>query len=93
MNLTDVRLGATTATLTGGSGIATWLERIPNDIGKFATLVGAILTMVLIVVHIRKMRQDTRDSQIREQEAEARRREAELREELLRVQIAKEKGQ
>ncbi|MGL5284387.1 MAG: hypothetical protein ACRC8W_22015 [Plesiomonas shigelloides] len=93
MNLTDGRLGAAVGAGTSGSGIATWLEMIPNEIGKLATLVGIILSLVLIVMHVRKMRQDARDGEIREQEAEARRREAGLREELLRVQIAKEKGQ
>lgn len=79
MNLTDGRLGAAVGAGTSGSGIATWLEMIPNEIGKLATLVGIILSLVLIVMHVRKMRQDARESK--------------LREDLLRAQIAKEKGQ
>lgn len=73
MNLTDPKLGAVVATGTGGSGLGTWLDMIPNEIGKLATLVGIILSMVLIVMHLRKMRQEARESR--------------LREELLRAQI------
>lgn len=34
---------------TTGTGLATWLEWIPSDIGKLATLIGAVLSLVLIV--------------------------------------------
>lgn len=37
------------ATGTTGSGIATMMEWIPTDIGKLATLIGAVLSLVLIV--------------------------------------------
>lgn len=51
---------------TTGTGLATWLNLIPNEIGKLATLVGIVLSVVLIVMHIRKMRQEARESALRE---------------------------
>ena len=59
------------------TGVATWLNLIPNEIGKLATLVGIVLSLVLIVMHIRKMRHDSAES--------------ELRRELLRLKIQKTK--
>lgn len=53
--------GSTTAT-----GLSTWLNLIPNEIGKLATLVGVILSITIIVMHIRKMRQEARESALRE---------------------------
>ena len=52
---------AATATLTTSSGIATVLQWIPDDIGKLATLVGLVLSAVLIRYHVNKTRIDTRD--------------------------------
>jgi len=66
MSLTDGRLGSAVATGTTGTGIATWLQMIPNDIGKLATLMGMVLSIVLILSHILKMRQDARESELRE---------------------------
>lgn len=71
--MTDPKTGYIVGTGTTTSGLGTWMDMIPNDIGKLATLVGICLSLVLIVMHLRKMRQDT---------AEGR-----LREELLRAQI------
>ena len=51
---------------TMGTGLATWLNLIPNEIGKLATLVGIILSVVLIIMHTRKIRQDARESSLRE---------------------------
>lgn len=71
--MTDPKTGYVVGTGTTTSGLGTWLDLIPNEIGKLATLVGICLSMVLIVMHLRKMRQDARESL--------------LREELLRAQI------
>lgn len=78
MNLLDGRIGSGVATGTIGSGVATWLNVIPNEIGKLATLVGIILSITLIIMYIRKMRQEARES--------------DLKLELLRIQLAKEKN-
>ncbi len=42
--------------MTTGTGLGTILEWIPDDIGKLATLVGIILSCVLIYTHWRKGR-------------------------------------
>ncbi len=73
MNVTDGRLATTVSAGTTSSGVMTWLDIIPNDIGKLATLVGICLSLTLIIMHIRKMRQDAQ--------------EAELKQELLRARI------
>lgn len=71
--ITDPKLGYVVGTGTTTSGLGTWLDLIPNEIGKLATLVGICLSLVLIAMHLRKMRQDAREGK--------------LREELLRAQI------
>lgn len=53
---TDPKVGASVATATAGSGLGTVLEWIPTDIGKLATLVGIVLSCVLIYTHLRKGR-------------------------------------
>jgi len=45
-------VAATVSGSTVGSGIATMLEWIPTDIGKLATLVGLVLSVVLIYTHV-----------------------------------------
>ena len=52
----DVAVATGVATWTAGIGIGTILEWIPNDIGKLATLVGIVLSTVLIFTHLRKGR-------------------------------------
>ena len=54
--LIDAKVAGATAAATTGTGLATILEMIPNDIGKLATLVGIILSVVLIYTHWRKGR-------------------------------------
>lgn len=46
--LTNPKVAASSAGVTTGSGIGTWLNYIPDDIGKLATLVGIVLSLVLI---------------------------------------------
>lgn len=71
---------------TTGTGLGTFLEWIPNEIGKLATLVGIVLSLVLIYTHWRKGRIEYQKTQLeiailKEKEAErleaARRREEE----------------
>jgi len=52
----DLKVAWLTVTGTMGSGLGTILELIPNDIGKLATLIGIILSTVLIYTHWRKGR-------------------------------------
>lgn len=52
--MTDTRIAAPIATLTAATGVAEWMKWIPNDIGKLATLVGIILSVVLIISHTTK---------------------------------------
>jgi inorganic pyrophosphatase/exopolyphosphatase len=58
--LTDVKTGAATATATTGVGAGTWFDFIPADIGKLASLVGMLLSCVLIYTHIMKYRTERR---------------------------------
>lgn len=54
--MSDIKVAWLTVTGTIGSGLGTALEMIPNDIGKLATLIGIILSVVLIYTHLRKGR-------------------------------------
>jgi hypothetical protein len=45
-------VAATVSTVTAGTGLGTMFQWIPNDIGNFASLIGVILSIVLIVAHI-----------------------------------------
>lgn len=54
--VSDIKVAWVTVMGTIGSGLGTVLEMIPNDIGKLATLVGIILSTVLIYTHFRKGR-------------------------------------
>lgn len=50
----------TTATATVVTGTGSWLEYIPEDIGKLGVLVGIMLSVTLIVVHIRREIRDAK---------------------------------
>ena len=50
--MTDARIAGPVATVTAATGAAEWLNWIPNDIGKLATLVGICLSVVLIGTHL-----------------------------------------
>lgn len=56
--LTDIATSPKTTgvitTLTTTSGLGTWLNFIPGDIGKLASLVGMFLSIVLIFYWIQK---------------------------------------
>lgn len=52
----DMKVAWLTAVGTVGTGLGTILEAIPDDIGKLATLVGIVLSSVLIRSHWRKDR-------------------------------------
>lgn len=50
----DVKAATTVAVGTTATGLGTVLDIIPDDIGKLATVVGIMLSCVLIYVHLRK---------------------------------------
>ena len=52
--LNDIKVAWLTGVGTMGTGIGTILEMIPENIGKLATLIGIILSVVLIFTHFRK---------------------------------------
>jgi hypothetical protein len=74
------KLAATVSAATTSTGMATVLEWIPDDIGKLATLVGIVLSLLLIYSHsltIRKSRIELRRMEAEEvRTASTRRRES-----------------
>ncbi len=48
------KAAAAVSAATTGTGLGTFLDYIPSDIGKLATLVGIILSSVLIRTHWRR---------------------------------------
>lgn len=65
--MTNPKTGALTAGGTISTGVSSWLNLIPDDIGKVATLIGAVLSVVMIVMYIKKIAQDSKESALREQ--------------------------
>lgn len=49
------KIGTAIATSTVGTGISSWLDLIPDDIGKLATVVGIVLSVILIYANILKI--------------------------------------
>jgi len=45
---TNPKAGHVAASTTATTGMMTWLEVIPSEIGKLATLIGIVLSLVLI---------------------------------------------
>lgn len=54
----DARAGTITAASTVGTGMGTVLDVIPNDIGKLATVVGMILSSLLIYAQVIKIQRE-----------------------------------
>jgi hypothetical protein len=50
----DARVAYGTAGATTATGAGTFLDVIPDDIGKLASCFGIVLSIVLIYTHIRK---------------------------------------
>ena len=78
---------AATATLTTSSGIATVLQWIPDDIGKLTTLVGLVLSAVMIRYHVNKTRIDARDELARRQAEAIQREKDEAQLEQMRLEL------
>ncbi len=63
-HVTSVKTAVVAGGATTGTGLSTWFDVIPDDIGKFASLIGICLTGVLIVFHVRKGLLDIKKSQL-----------------------------
>ena len=50
----SAKVASLVSTVTTGTGLGTILDLIPHNIGKLATLVGIVLSLVLIYTHLRK---------------------------------------
>lgn len=61
---TDPKVGTTVAGFTSATGLGTTLSWIPEDIGKLATVVGIVLSLVLIYTHLRKGRSEYKKVQL-----------------------------
>lgn len=61
----DPRVGAGVAGGTGLMGMLTRLGITPELLGMIATLVGIILSLVIIAVHVKKMILDGREARFR----------------------------
>lgn len=69
--LTNSKIAATVGATTATSGMGTILDLIPDNIGKLGTLVGIILSMVLIASHLMVVRKTLLEMAVlKEKEAE-----------------------
>lgn len=64
-------VAGTTATLGAGKTWG-WLEFIPDDVGKLATLIGVVLTFVLIIAQLNKLYWETQKNKLDIAEQKAR---------------------
>jgi fucose permease len=64
MSQTFAKASGAIATGTTGSGIATAMNWIPDNIGNIATLIGAVLSLVLIVYWIQRIITDYRKNKL-----------------------------
>ena len=51
--LNDMKVASVVATGTVSTGVGSILDLIPDDVGKVAVLLGAVLSVVLIYTHLR----------------------------------------
>lgn len=58
------KVASAVSTITTGTGLGTFLDLIPNEVGKLATVVGIILSSVLIYTHWRKGRIEYKKTQL-----------------------------
>lgn len=62
--VSNPKVASGVSAMTTGSGLGTLLDLIPNDIGKLATLVGIVLSTVLIYTHWCKGRIEYKKTQL-----------------------------
>lgn len=53
------KIAVSVASATWSSGLAAAFEVIPEDMGKLSAVVGIVLSIVLLITHIKKDRRDT----------------------------------
>jgi len=63
--LNDMKVAYSVSIVTWSSGLATFLEWIPADIGKLATLIGIILSLVLIYTHLKRTKLEEDEHKIK----------------------------
>lgn len=69
--IANPKLATAVAAATTTTRLSTWLAWIPDDIGKLATLVGIVLSVVLIRAHLASTEKDRTELAImRAKEAE-----------------------
>ena len=73
------KIASGVSALTTGTGVGTFLDYIPNDIGKLATLVGIVLSIILIRVHLLGLKKTQLEVEILKQEKAERQEAARLR--------------
>lgn len=61
---TSPKAGASVAASTTAVGVSSWVDLIPDDIGKVATLVGICLSLVYIYTTVRKHRAEFKNIQL-----------------------------
>lgn len=75
---TDIKTGAAVAVTTIGTGVSTIFDLIPNDIGKLATVLGIVLTLVLTYSHVLANKTRKLDNAIKKLELDKMEQEMEL---------------
>lgn len=63
--LTDPRASAATVGATVGSGWANWFDLANHNVTLIATWVGVALSLLMIIMHIRKDRRETQEHRLR----------------------------
>jgi hypothetical protein len=66
------KVAGAVATITSGTGAGTVFDWIPTDIGKLATLIGIILSVILIKVHLVNLKKANLELEILKKEAKGR---------------------
>lgn len=66
------KVATTVATVTSGTGASTAFEWIPNDIGKFVSLLGLFATVIVVGATLAKWRRDNLEAEIFRRQLEKR---------------------
>lgn len=61
----EPKTGVAVGAGTFATGMANWMECIPNDIGKLVSLIGILVSVIMLIYHVRKDRREERMSRIR----------------------------